>query len=139
MNKNQLSIYSFILFVFLMSCTNNKDAKIDEKKFSDHSSIKSLDWKGTYKGTLPCADCPGIETILTLDGNNTYQLKRTYLGKGEPKDEKGNFTWNSDGNRIMLDSDNGWYQVAENQLIHLDRTGNKITGALASSYTLAKQ
>ncbi len=40
---------------------------------------------GRYEGVLPCADCGGIKTELTLyqdisnDENNVYVLKETYL------------------------------------------------------------
>ena len=29
---------------------------------------------GTFKGTLPCADCPGIDTTLVLNADGTYTL-----------------------------------------------------------------
>lgn len=45
----------------------------------------------TYTGTLPCADCVGIKTTLTLQGNHTYQLSSLYIDKGNPFIEKG--TW----------------------------------------------
>jgi copper homeostasis protein (lipoprotein) len=41
---------------------------------------------GFYTGTLPCADCPGIRTELTLSegsGRTSYWLKETYLGRPE--------------------------------------------------------
>lgn len=46
------------------------------------TSQNALDWNGTYKGTLPCADCEGIETELTLNLDGNYLYKATYLGKG---------------------------------------------------------
>lgn len=35
-----------------------------------------------YTGTVPCADCEGIKTVLTLV-NETYILEETYLGKSD--------------------------------------------------------
>src|SRR5262245_27619507 len=42
---------------------------------------------GVFTGTLPCADCPGIRTELTLNApaspggdQGTYTLRQTYLG-----------------------------------------------------------
>lgn len=53
---------------------------------------------GTFKGMLPCADCEGIETLLTLyqnpetHGATTYALKQRYVGTTvEPLVETG--TW----------------------------------------------
>jgi hypothetical protein len=36
------------------------------------TSRTSLDWPGTYTGVLPCADCEGIETTITLSVDLTY-------------------------------------------------------------------
>ena len=36
-----------------------------------HTAEISLDYYGTYKGTLPAADCPGINVTLTLNKNKT--------------------------------------------------------------------
>ncbi|MGH9380501.1 MAG: META domain-containing protein [Thermoanaerobaculia bacterium] len=33
----------------------------------------------TYAGTLPCADCPGIEWTLTLLEDGSYRLRQVYL------------------------------------------------------------
>lgn len=35
--------------------------------------------KIVYEGILPCADCSGLKTELTLYANGTYFLKETYL------------------------------------------------------------
>lgn len=42
-----------------------------------------------YSGLLPCADCTGITTTLSLKGDHTYQLRSIYLNKGTPFTEKG--------------------------------------------------
>lgn len=34
--------------------------------------------KGVYAAILPCADCLGIETLLTLNGDGQYILHETY-------------------------------------------------------------
>jgi uncharacterized lipoprotein NlpE involved in copper resistance len=40
------------------------------------SSIAAL--SGVYQGMLPCADCMGIETTLTLRPDGTFTLRRQY-------------------------------------------------------------
>ncbi|MDR0291508.1 MAG: copper resistance protein NlpE N-terminal domain-containing protein [Elusimicrobium sp.] len=37
------------------------------------------EYAGAFSGVLPCADCAGINTELTLNPDNTYQLSETYL------------------------------------------------------------
>ena len=36
---------------------------------------------GTYQGTLPAADCPGIKTVLTIAADSTYTLSSQYIDR----------------------------------------------------------
>jgi heat shock protein HslJ len=109
-----------------------------------HNSQTALDWQGTYKGIMPCADCEGIETKLILTKDLTFVIQTKYLGKGEAKvfEEKGNFIWDKTGGSISLLGLKGrpsQYKVGENKLIQLDMQGNAITGQLAEKYVLIKE
>ncbi|MDX2167326.1 MAG: copper resistance protein NlpE [Deltaproteobacteria bacterium] len=53
---------------------------------------------GRFAGTLPCADCSGVETELTLasdwDGRSLYHLKETYVGApGGPRSVETDGVW----------------------------------------------
>ena len=147
-----------ILFIcvslFLFSC-KNEIQQVDEiksdsitKKVVDTLSVSdnsqnSLDWEGTYKGIIPCADCEGIKTEITIKYDLTYVIKTIYLGKADGKtfEKTGRFVWDKTGSNITLEELNGkpsQYKVGENQLIQLDLEGKIITGALAEKYVLKK-
>ena len=104
------------------------------------NSMTSVDWPGTYFASMPCADCEGIETTLTLRKDMTYSLVRQYQGKqAAPQYSNGTFKWNSAGSRITLSGESpADIQVGENQLFALDMNGNRITGALADKYVYKK-
>lgn len=131
-----------LLFVIMVGC-QNQPAKKKESKDLSHNAKNSLDYVGTYKGILPCADCHGLETELVINENTTFCLKTKYQGKGDKVYmQKGNFTWNKSGTIIILtDIKNApnKYFVGENTLTQLDMYGKKITGSLAEEYILAKQ
>jgi heat shock protein HslJ len=105
-----------------------------------HDSRNSLDWAGTYHGVLPCADCPGIETVVTLRQQGTFQSRSTYLEREGPvRQQQGRFTWSEDGGTVMLEGDPpARYRVGENRLTALAQDGSHITGALADKYVLEK-
>lgn len=117
-------------------------AATEQKAPDMHNSRNSLDYEGTYVGTLPCADCEGIKTEITL-GKDTYTKKMTYLGKPETNsfETSGKYSWNEAGSIITLDGEDepDKYQVAENLLYSLDMDGNRITGDLADFYILTKK
>jgi uncharacterized lipoprotein NlpE involved in copper resistance len=106
-----------------------------------HNSQNSLDWAGTYEGTLPCADCPGIKTTITLKDDNTYTMTEEYVDKKTKAEDKGKFEWDKSGGKISLVSKDGkrQYIVGENQLIHLDMDGKEITGPNKDLYILKKK
>jgi copper homeostasis protein (lipoprotein) len=107
-----------------------------------HNAANSLDWHGTYTGVLPCADCEGIATTLTLNADETYHLIMVYPGREDGEfHSRGTFSWNEAGNTVRLndyDEGPGLYFVAENRLFHLDADGKRITGDLAGMYILEK-
>jgi len=107
-----------------------------------HSSATSLDWHGTYKGVVPCADCEGIATTLTLNMDYSYTLISKYLGKSEDLfEETGSFDWNDLGSVVILSSNQGkskQFFVGENYVIQLDENGEFISGVLAEQYYLRK-
>ena len=113
----------------------------DRMEADIHNSQNSLDWAGVYTGTVPCADCEGIETRISLTSNNEYIRTLTYLGKSDGVfEDKGAITWAENGNIITLGEGEGAqsYHVGENMLFHLDREGQRITGDLAEKYQLMK-
>lgn len=128
----KLILTAFFVSTALWGCVHTR---------GEHSSRDSLDWAGIYAGTLPCADCPGIHTTMTMNPDQTYVLVTRY---DEKKDgtfkQKGEFSWSPDGSAIILDdAKSPAYKVGENALFHLDMAGQVVTGDLAENYVLRKQ
>ena len=106
-----------------------------------HNAENALDYHGSYKGTLPAADCPGIVTTLTLSADGRYALHMEYLERDVAFDEQGAFE--EEGNLLVLTPDDGGqggcYKVEENRLRMLDGDRKPITGELADHYVLQKE
>jgi uncharacterized lipoprotein NlpE involved in copper resistance len=106
----------------------------------------SLNWAGTYQGTLPCTDCEGIQITLALNSDQSYTLKEIYQGKKDNNEvnAQGQFTWDDSGSIITLDNADKTgvpYQflVGENMLMKLSDNGKPVQGDMAEQYTLKKQ
>ena len=106
-----------------------------------HTAETSLDYLGTYEGTLPGADCPGIRTTIVLAADGSYALHMEYLERDSAFDEKG--TFKVEGNLLTLTPSDGgqvgYYKVEENRLRHLDADRQPIAGELAEHYVLRKK
>jgi uncharacterized lipoprotein NlpE involved in copper resistance len=53
--------------VSLSACFSNVTAPAASQPPDMHTSQTSLDWDGSYAGVVPCADCAGIETFITIN------------------------------------------------------------------------
>lgn len=130
---------------FIYACGNNpksnKSSDTDSTTVVDiHNAENALDYQGIYKGTLPAADCPGIETTLTLKKDNSFILQSVYIDRNSNFNEKGSYS--IDGNIITLKPEDGstqYYKVGENQLQMLNADKEEITGELAPHYILKKE
>jgi heat shock protein HslJ len=138
------SFYALLLAVALcvVACggrQNRANQVLPEKS----NSRDALDWNGTYSGTVPCADCPGIHVELTLSSDLTYTMTRVYQDRDGMFVNSGNFDWNDAGSGIKLHtaSDDGSFQhfkVNEGALVLLTPSGEIVTGVNADAYLLYK-
>ena len=144
--KKSLLILGIIAFS-LTSCkkeieTETEGTSVDSTvvQVDEHNAKNSLDYIGTYKGFLPCADCEAIETTIALN-EDSYIKETVYKGKSnEVFKETGKYTWNEAGNTITLSGSEApnQYFVGEGVLFHLDADGKRIEGDLADSYRLSR-
>ncbi|WP_037588569.1 copper resistance protein NlpE [Stenoxybacter acetivorans] len=144
-------IFAALATIALLSACGTSSAPVISKAAATppamindgHNAQNSLTWWGTYTGTVPCADCAGIETNLVLNENGSFVLTQTYLKgmkPGKPFVTKGNFSWNKQGNMINLPIDREIvpYFVGENYLTQYYMDGSEPEGELAPMYRLKK-
>lgn len=160
--KGQMYFTFVIGLLLTQACIHQKSTNTTGNH--QHTSYTSLDWVGMYKGILPCADCEGVITRIQLRKDLTYSKSMQYLGKSsELFSQNGSFQWDAKGTTITLmpwkreqkepeaddqievqdefkgdDDLQEKYKVEENQLLKLDKQGNKIDGVLAQAYILKK-
>jgi len=144
--KNTLfksSILLAIVTISMSSCAVKNKTATTETFTEHHSAPIALDWQGSYYGVLPCADCEGIKTELTLNEDLSYQLTEVWNKNGNVITERTNGTFSWQGNNIHLENiqENrrpSTFKVEENRIRQMDMNGHLITGDLASHYLLSK-
>lgn len=121
-------VFGGLLLALLAGCAGTQNAGApsaskDGTAAPDlHSSQNALDWAGVYEGVLPCADCPGIRTRLTLKPDGRYELSTQYLDRqSAPSVVTGKFFWNADGNTVTLEGNGQRFAVGEGRLLALYR------------------
>lgn len=143
-------VFAIAAAAVMMSCGGNKTENkvetpaapaVEQSVKDEHNAKNSLDYQGTYKGTLPTASGEGMEVTVVLTAD-AFKKTTSYVGKkAAPEVVEGKYAWDEAGTIITLegvDAPNKYF-VAENVLFHLDADGKKIEGALADQYKLAKE
>ncbi|QED37569.1 copper resistance protein NlpE [Antarcticibacterium arcticum] len=146
-----LSILSLFLFTSCQNPSQNKttvaDLPMEYNPLADgHNSRNSLDWAGTYSGVLSCKDCRAVETYITLNADNSFNLTRIYLETEVDTFEviktDGTFTWNEIGSAITLEGlqdEMPNFKVGEQFLIPLDVNGLEVRPEPGNNFKLLKQ
>ena len=62
---------------------SKKDPVVNTVGDANYNSRKLVDWVGSYSGMLPCEDCEGIQTTLTLNSDLTFIYTSQQIGKSE--------------------------------------------------------
>jgi hypothetical protein len=96
---------------------------------------------GAYSGTLPCADCEGMDYRIQLGEDGRFVSTTMYLGQSDvPFRAEGEYSLDDQG-RILLNpgmDDLQYLQLDSEGLWWLDREGKRIEGSLAGHYRLTR-
>lgn len=141
--KNIILIVAVSLFA-LVGCKQGAKKNASESKaeqtaqtVESSSSEEVTNWEGTYFGVLPCASCPGINTLITLFADGRFEKVVEYK---EEKDglftTKGKIDWKVNNKQFMLEDE--LYEIDGDLVFCLDKEGNRNEGELAEEYILQR-
>jgi uncharacterized lipoprotein NlpE involved in copper resistance len=138
MNK---SILLPVLMAAMAACNNNTPANQTDSTLQNITpgTPAVIHITGTYQGTLPCADCPGMDYQVSLYDDHTFSQLVAYQGRGQGIATVETGTWKqTSDSTVMLQkkTDSSSFLAAEGKLLLLDTKGKRIEGVLASNYLL---
>ena len=152
--KKKLVLTAAVIAALSMSSCNSKKANSpetdkDSLSYAEKDSLESNDFvldplAGTYEGTLPAADCPGIKTVLTLNADSTYQYAADYIDRKDGHDEASGI-YKVLAHRVIeitrpSSGETSYYKVRDaHSLIMTDSIGTEPEGAMAKHYVLTKK
>ena len=151
--KRKLIVLTVGALAVLYSCTEKKttanatdkdSTSVVDTNATDDNYVDLATVSGTYEGTLPAADCPGIKTVLTIKADSTYQLQQDYIDKKNGHDEASGVFKVLDGKRLMLvrpsSGEQTYYKVKDNNsIVMTDSLGVEPEGETAKLYVLKKK
>ena len=144
MKTTKTTFAALIIALVFVSCNNQQRNISSQQTFEDpHTAENSLDWEGTYMGVIPCADCGGIETWLTLNEDLSFTLVRNYLKNEAVLSDTtvGDFEWQKNNVKLQENKPNGetlFFSIEENQVRQLTNNAKEVEGELATHYLLKK-
>lgn len=137
--------------LFAVSCSKKEEAKAEAPQAVEADSAQAQPEEaakaeapkkhvGEFSGKLPCADCPGIETKLTLNEDGSFLLDETYLEKKDGQfNAKGSYEVSEDGAFVTLKEEGNdkprVFLVEEDAVYLVEKVGD----AKKPEYKLAKK
>lgn len=106
----------------LVSCNENNTPKENIETEEPETIF------GTYAGTIPCADCPGIDETLTLNADSTFILQSIYQERNEGKAFIDSGAFKVENGKVVLSIKGGspFYKIKKDTLEQLNLEGNEI-------------
>jgi copper homeostasis protein (lipoprotein) len=125
------------LLAFSVACPASREDPLSSTK----PQTPAIEAPVTYTGVLPCADCPGIDTTLTLLPDHTYRLRAAYRDRPAILHDLGRWIIEETGSLALR----GGYEsrlfriVGRDSLEQLDRSGAPIPSQAPHSLGRAAQ
>lgn len=143
--KEKMFFATMALAALLSSCAgggNSGNSATQGQTKNAEAAPASL--AGTYEGTIPAADGPGIVTTLTLNADKTYALTQKSAEDGTTVDEA-NGVFEQDANGVIAivrpsSGERTYFKVRDAQsVVMTDSIGNEAKGETADFYVLNKK
>ena len=140
MKKLIFSTFLTLSMAGFLSCKSSKSSTTAPAGIPQ----QTLAWDGVYTGVLPCTDCAGEQTTLTLGKDLMYKVTTKYNGKGETEHKYvGRINWNAEGTMITLSPpfEGGQphsFLVEQNKLTLIDMNARTVKKGSTKSFVLAK-
>ena len=144
---------TILLFAITLSLLSVGSCKCNTKKDNVQTAVESVQkcpvdtktsdsFYGTYTGTLPAADCAGIQTTLILNEDTTYDLTSVYLTE-TPQEFKTSGVYEREGEQMIVlitpsSGEKTYYKILENAVALVNANGEMAEGDLAELYILKK-
>ena len=137
MNNKFINITILVLLtVFILFRINTALNQMNSDDEQVSQSIEDL--PAVFSGVLPCADCPGIETVIVLNKTGFEELSHYQERDSNLFQEEG--TWSLSGDTLKLyRSEDELYKAfifSREQIKQLDQDLQPITGVLEENYVL---
>ncbi len=106
---------------------------------SGKRSVDTEVYYGTYVGVLPCADCPGILTHVSINGDSTASVSRLYYGSDSTVETKrGRWTYADGIFTVKVPWEELYYKAeTDTTIMMVDRSG-EVPPAMQDIYRLHK-
>ncbi|WP_234572526.1 copper resistance protein NlpE N-terminal domain-containing protein [Rhodohalobacter sp. 614A] len=135
-----LFIISIICGFAVISCDTNGQLETSENN-SGNEKLPDINLPAMYTGTIPCADCPGIDYHLIIEKDQFIEILR--YQERSPSAFEGTGTWKIDGDTLTLLQPNNEnfgkkFLIGPQTLTFLDNNNQPIRGNLSEMYVLER-
>lgn len=143
--KKLISAMALVVALLSTACSGGGNtAPAPREAAAAPTPTTDIAYCGTYQGTLPAADCPGIKTVLTIAADSTYTLSSQYIDRqAQPVVTSGVYHLKQGGKLIELvtpsSGEKTYYKIKDaKSIVMTDSAGIEPQGPTAKFYVLKR-
>lgn len=139
-----MKIFNLVLIAIIALTTTTFCSKKTTGKVTSTNKSDKLqdDMPGIYAGLLPCADCPGIETTITVNPDNSYEITQVYSEKDSVPFISSGFIKKGEKENIWVFKsryNETFYQFEDSLLRMLNKNQQEVDEQLEQHYILERK
>lgn len=133
------NIILFLSVCLLFSCHSRNQS---QQNVSSSDTLKHTDsFNGIFGGVTPCADCPGIYTIVNFNPDSTFEEYLNYMDRESHFKDSG--TWIKKDSLITVTVNNEpprYFKVENDSTVRmLDGDGKPVEGEIGKHFLLVRK
>ncbi|MBN9352279.1 MAG: copper resistance protein NlpE N-terminal domain-containing protein [Chitinophagaceae bacterium] len=128
-------------FLFIISCKNKTQNQPAGNNENTDTLKHSDSFNGVFGGTTPCADCPGIYTIVNFSPDSSFTEYLNYLERNSHFRDSGRWIQKDSIITVTVGKESlRYFKILNDSTVSmLDGEGKPIEGDLAKHFILVRK
>lgn len=133
-------VFLILVTIGMLASCSSQSGQNESKSVNENAASQASGFQGVYKGITPCADCPGIYTVVQFSPDAAFYEHQTYLERKSDFADSGKYVRKDSLLMVKYAGGNDRFFKIENDstLRLLNGDTQVVTGSIGALFVLKK-